>query len=118
MDPADSKEESGKSLRPLDWDGSFSRTWNARYGRDWTNQLAAEQEREWEDEELRQSLQDARDRMNAESAQAEARAREERRRPSSAGGGGRESAQERLARKLDKLDRLSDVEPDESGDAR
>ncbi|WP_261560070.1 hypothetical protein [Frankia tisae] len=110
-------DDDRKSTRPLDWDGSFSRTWNARYGRDWTNELAAEQAREWEDEEVRQSLKEARDRMNAESAQAEARAREDRRGPSSAGDGGRESARERLARKLDKLDRLSDADSDESGDA-
>ncbi len=111
-------DDDRKPTRPLDWDGSFSRTWNAGMSEQWANQRAAEQAREWEDEEVRQSLKEARDRMNAESVQAEARAREERRGPSSAGDGGRESARERLARKLDKLDRLSDVDSDESGDAR
>ncbi|WP_128423397.1 MULTISPECIES: hypothetical protein [Frankia] len=107
-----------KSTRPLDWDGSFSRTWNSRYGRDWTNQLAAEQEREWEDEEFRRFRRETVELMNAESAREEARLREEEQRSASADGRStRELAEEALLRKLDKLDRLSPPQADEPGEA-
>ncbi|MCK9923646.1 hypothetical protein MXD61_17520 [Frankia sp. AgPm24] len=44
----------GASLRPVDWDGSSSRVWDARRGNDVTNQLAAEADERWSEEILQQ----------------------------------------------------------------
>ncbi|WP_261574798.1 hypothetical protein [Frankia gtarii] len=104
-----------KSTRPLDWDGSFSRTWNAGMSEQWANQRAAEQEREWEDEQFERFHQETVRQVDAESAREEARLRAEQDRSALPGSRSAQSAaREELSRKLDKLDRLAPPPVDDS----
>ncbi|WP_462187091.1 hypothetical protein [Frankia sp. CcWB2] len=102
-------------LRPVDWDGSFSRVWNARHGQELTNELAAEQERRENQKRIEEYWREAREQMNAELAREEARRWEEDRERAVAEGGrpARGAADEALLRKLELLDRFPPVEPDE-----
>ncbi|SNQ50989.1 conserved hypothetical protein [Frankia canadensis] len=117
-DPEESPEAApgGKPLRPVDWDGAFSRTWAARDRDDVMNRLAAEQEAEWEDERRYRSVRELGEQLLAESLER--------------GTGGSPAAQpaepsrwqsgnDELQRKLDRLDPLAraDTEDaDRSGD--
>ncbi|WP_035920628.1 hypothetical protein [Frankia sp. QA3] len=117
-DPAASEAEAGKSTRPVDWDGSFTRTWNARDDRQWSNRRAAEQESEWAYEQLQRLRRETLEQMNTESDREEARLRDEQARAASAGGRtARGTAAEELLRKLDKLDRFSPEESEIDGSA-
>ncbi|MCM3882894.1 hypothetical protein [Frankia sp. R82] len=85
-------------LRPVDWDGSSSRVWDARHGNDVTNQLFAEQSEKWSEELLQ--------RLRRERQEAEREARD--RRPSE------EDLSARRARESE-LDRLLRPDAGESG---
>jgi len=113
-------------LRPVDWDGSFSSTWNSRYADDVMNRLAAEQEFEWNEQRLDRIRQEFREKAEAEIAERDARAREERAREQTAGwqhpG---DDARSRLFDKLGKLDKglgaagaESGADPDDEADPR
>lgn len=114
---AGSTFESRYPLRPVDWSGSFSRTWSSRLSEDMANERAAEQEEAWEAEHFRKRQQETLEMMHTESERQEAQLRAERRRQQSASAGGqsaRAAAAQELQRKLDKLDRFSTGTPDGS----
>ncbi|CAO5165662.1 conserved hypothetical protein [Frankia sp. AiPs1] len=67
-------ETSGKPLRPVNWDGSFTRTWASRSANNIAHRLAAEHEFEWAQRELDEVMRRQRDEANA---RADARQREE-----------------------------------------
>ncbi|MCM3924132.1 hypothetical protein ND748_20980 [Frankia sp. AiPs1] len=113
-EPTGSTFASKYPLRPVDWDGSFSRTWGSRLSEEMANERAAEQERAWQSEHLRKLRQESLERMDAESERQEAQLPAERRRQQSASAGGqsaRAAAARELQRKLDKLDRFSGDAP-------
>ncbi|WP_044885167.1 MULTISPECIES: hypothetical protein [unclassified Frankia] len=91
-------------LRPVDWDGSFTRTWQSRDDNELTNRLASEQEREWSQRELDQMMREFRDKANAA---ADARARAERERAAEQSGAP-DDARSRLFDKLAGFGRPSD----------
>lgn len=113
-------------LRPVDWDGSFSSTWNSRYAKEVTNRLAAEHERELSQREHEQMMQEFREKANADADARDAEARDEQAREwlhaaESLRAG--DDARSRLFDKLGKLERpsssttneFSDVEDDGAG---
>ncbi|MCK9894170.1 hypothetical protein [Frankia sp. AgB32] len=57
---ADPRSGGRLPLRPVDWDGSFSRAWQSRDRNEVVNRLAAEQEREWSQRELDQMMREFR----------------------------------------------------------
>ncbi|KQC38159.1 hypothetical protein [Frankia sp. ACN1ag] len=109
-----STDEVPKSLRPVNWDGSFSRTWNARMSEQWASQRAAEQEREWGRQQLSEYWQETEKRLHSEAQEESARRREEGHAASDDVRAERGTAAEELYRKLDKLDRFSPPEADGS----
>ncbi|EIV94489.1 hypothetical protein [Frankia sp. QA3] len=107
-DPSEPSFESRYPLRPVDWDGNFSRTWREREGNELTRRLAAEHERKWEENAARQSLRATLARLDAEAARAEKQRHEEGEKPAV------RIRNAELERKLDKLDRLSPDDGEES----
>ncbi|CAO5241453.1 dihydrolipoyllysine-residue succinyltransferase component of 2-oxoglutarate dehydrogenase complex [Frankia sp. AgKG'84/4] len=104
-EPASGESASGgrPPLRPVDWDGAFSRTWQSRDRNEVMNRLAAEQEREWSQRELDQMMREFRDTANES---ADARAREERERAAE-NSEAVDDARSRLFDKLEGFGRLS-----------
>ncbi|SNQ47146.1 conserved hypothetical protein [Frankia canadensis] len=105
--PSDPPTDDGRPpLRPVDWDGSFSRTWNSRYANEVMNRLAAEHELEWDEREHDERMREFRDKANAEADARDARAREERQRAWERALDEATSADDARSRLFDKLDRL------------
>ncbi|WP_261568352.1 hypothetical protein [Frankia gtarii] len=107
-------------LRPVDWDGSFTRTWQSRDDNELTHRLADEHEFESAQRELDQTMGELLDKLKADADAREARAREERKGERAAEGwrAGDES-KSRLFDKLGRLGRSSDeaeAAPDGDGD--
>ncbi|WP_133150659.1 hypothetical protein [Frankia canadensis] len=100
-------------LRPVNWDGSFTHTWNSRDDQELTNRLAAEHEFASEQQELDQRMREFRDKANAAADAREARAREERERERAEEWPAADDARSRLFDKLGRLKRPSE-EPDAS----
>lgn len=101
----------GKPLRPVDWDGAFSRTWAARDRDEVMNRLAAEQEAEWEDERLYRSMRERAEKLRAESLGRDAGGSpDDQPAEASRWHGGNEA----LQRKLDRLDPLARANPDDA----
>jgi len=94
-------------LRPVDWDGSSSSTWNARYAADATNRMAAENELEWDRRQLDESTRQWREETDAglRREAREAQEREDREWLRREGADGGHDARSRLFDKLGKLDR-------------
>ncbi|MCK9894506.1 hypothetical protein [Frankia sp. AgB32] len=114
-EPSDAPSGGRPPLRPVDWDGSFSRAWQSRDDNELTNRLAAEHEFESDQQELDQMMREFRDKANAS---ADARAREERERaaerPEAV-----DDARSHLFDRLEGFGRLSDeaeASPDGDGD--
>uniref|UniRef100_UPI0021C06390 hypothetical protein n=1 Tax=Frankia tisae TaxID=2950104 RepID=UPI0021C06390 len=74
-EPPDAPAGGRPPLRPVDWDGSFTRTWQSRDDNELANRLSDEHEFESDQQELDQMMRDFRDKANAA---ADARARKER----------------------------------------
>jgi hypothetical protein len=112
-EPSDPPSGGRAPLRPVDWDGNFSRTWQSRDDNEVTNHLSDEHEFESDQQELDQMMQEFRDRANAA---ADARAREERERAAEEPGAG-DDARSRLFDRLEGFGRPSgEVEPFPDGD--
>ncbi|CAJ62785.1 MULTISPECIES: hypothetical protein [Frankia] len=114
-EPPDASSAARPPLRPVDWDGSFTRTWQSRDDNDLANRLASEQERKWSQNELDQMMREFRDKANAA---ADARAREERERAAEPSHPA-DDARSRLFDKLAGLGRPSDdtdTSPNADGD--
>ncbi|WP_261574300.1 hypothetical protein [Frankia gtarii] len=111
--PPDAPAGGRPPLRPVDWDGSFTRTWQSRDDNELTNRLASEQEREWSQRELDQMMREFRDKANAA---ADARAREERERAAEQA----DAPGDPRSRLFDKLERLGrppdDADTSSNGD--
>ncbi|KJE22706.1 hypothetical protein FF36_02885 [Frankia torreyi] len=101
-------------LRPVDWDGSFTRTWQSRDRNEVMNRLADEHEFESAQRELDQMMREFRDKANEA---ADARAREKRERAAEQSGPA-DDARSRLFDKLERFGRPSDdadASPHEDG---
>lgn len=96
-------------LRPVDWDGSFTRTWASRDRDAIMNRLAAEHEAEWEQREQDQWWREYVDRSNAAAGES---ARVEPDATDSSAGAGRS-----LFDRLENFGRPAHDEDDEDGPA-
>lgn len=76
--PSEQPSDDHPPLRPVDWDGHFSRTWNTRYADEATDRIAAGQAEEWNRQWLDRTMRDLADKAQDEADAREARAREER----------------------------------------
>ncbi|KQC35268.1 hypothetical protein [Frankia sp. ACN1ag] len=113
-EPPDASSAARPPLRPVDWDGSFTRTWQSRDDNELANRLADEHEFESDQQELDQMMREFRDKANAA---ADARAREERERAAEQSGPA-DGARSRLFDKLERFGRPSDdadASPHEDG---
>ncbi|WP_256789327.1 hypothetical protein [Frankia sp. AvcI1] len=116
-EPPDASSAAPPPLRPVDWDGSFTRTWQSRDDNDLANRLFDEHEFELEQRELDQTMAELVDKLKADSDAREAQAREERERDRAtrewrAG----DDSRSRLFDKLGRLDRSSDEAEADSPD--
>jgi hypothetical protein len=116
-EPSDPPSGARPPLRPVDWDGSFSRTWQSRDRNEVMNRLFDEYEFQAERQELDQTMRELLDKLKADT---DARAREEREGEHAAAE--RHAGDDSRSRLFDKLGRLggssdaAEASPDGDGD--
>ncbi len=125
-DPAADDSDAGRStptprpdppLRPVDWDGSFSRTSNARLADQIGDEVAAQQEAEWDEKLIERITRDSLDTLLAEKEVGgrDASAGQPQEPDHSTDSRSTDTRRQTLFDKLEGFGRHTDVEPDEAG---